>query len=97
MAVGSVVSDLQAVNSGAYLDLQPASGVEWVIHNIYWEGASVDLVWYDGTHSIDFQQTLVGPDSLNNIQIHVTNTRWLRVKNNDGGTKNIGYDGVQTK
>ena len=45
MAVGDVVSSgLSSIASGAYLDLRPSAGVEWVLHNIYYGGRGRDFV-----------------------------------------------------
>ena len=53
MAVGDVVSDNQSIVSAGYLPIQLASGIEWVINNIYYE-ADVTIEIYDGTNSIVF-------------------------------------------
>lgn len=96
MAKGDVVSDLQSVAAGARLDIQPASGVEWIIHNIYHEGP-VALEFFNGTNFIEFETRTAGPDWFANFQFHVTNTRRIRVRNTDTAARLIGYDGVQTK
>lgn len=95
MAKGDVVSALQSVATGATLDIQPGAGVEWVIHDIYHE-AVVDLQWYDGTNVLTFAAGLDGGVETN-LQFHMTNSRRVRVKNNDAAAKLIGYDGIQTK
>lgn len=95
MAVGDVKSGLQSVNAGGYLDIQPASGEEWVIHNIYHEG-DVELHFSDGTNSLAFDSD-AGAGVYAKYAFHVTNGRYLRVKNTAASAKLIGYDGVQTK
>jgi hypothetical protein len=94
MAVGDVVSDLQSKTTGLFLDIQPAAGVEWVIHNLYWN-ANVTIEFFDGTNSIVFDSPR-GPGTLAKFQFHVNNIRRIRVKA-DGATTLIGWDGVQTK
>lgn len=94
MAVNDVISDCQSVANTAYLSIQPASGVEWVIHNIDFGGA-VEISRYDGTDEIIFRtESAIGEYACVR---HVTNGQYLRVKNVSGGTIKIGYDGVQTK
>jgi hypothetical protein len=95
MAVGDVVSDLQSIAAGSYLDIQPGSGAEWVIHNIYHE-SKVELYFYDGSNSLLFEvDTAFGVFAW--YEFHCTNSRRLRVKNTDSSAKLIGYDGVVTK
>jgi len=95
MAVGDVVSDIQSIASGSYLDIQPASGVEWVIHNIYHE-SDIQLEFYDGTNSLIFD-TDTGAGVYARFAFHVTNARRIRVKNTATAAKLIGYDGICTK
>ncbi|HUL29234.1 MAG TPA: hypothetical protein VLZ03_02175 [Thermodesulfobacteriota bacterium] len=95
MAVGDVVSDLQSIATGAYLDIRPGSGSEWVIHNIYHADAA-HLEFYDGSNSLIFDADS-GPGFWAWYEFHCNNTRRIRVKNNAAGDQLIGYDGVQTK
>lgn len=95
MAIGDVKSDAQAVLTGARLSIQPPGAEEWVIHNIYRE-ANATLEFFDGTDNIPFD-VATGAGAWAGMQFHVTNAKYIRVVNNDAGTKNLGYDGVQTK
>jgi hypothetical protein len=95
MAVGDVVSGLSSVASGAYLDLRPSAGVEWVLHNVYY-GGRVEISFYDGSNEVVFEVDS-GPGSLRWEEFHCTNSLRIRVKNVSGGAIYIGYDGVQTK
>jgi hypothetical protein len=95
MVVGDVVADIQSVAAGAYLDIQPASGVEWVIHNIYHEH-DVELSRYDGTNSLTFDSDS-GAGVYAKYAFHCNNTDRIRVKNMNTSARLIGYDGVQTK
>jgi len=95
MAVGDVVSNITSVATTAYLDIQPAAGIEWVIHNIYFE-ADVTVEFYDGTNSLIFVTKTAG-GSLSFYDFHANNTRRLRVRNTNAASKLIGYDGVVTK
>jgi hypothetical protein len=95
MAVGDVVSGLSSIAAGSYLDIQPGSGAEWVIHNIYHE-SDIQLEQYDGTNSCIFD-TDTGAGVYARFAFHVNNTRRIRVKNTAASAKLIGYDGVVTK
>jgi hypothetical protein len=95
MAVGDVTSDIQSINAGSYLDIQPGSGIEWVIHNIYHED-QVQLEFYDGSNSLIFDSD-TGPGIWAWYEFHCNNTRRIRAKNTAATSKLIGYDGVVTK
>jgi len=95
MAAGDVVSNIASTAASAFLDMQPASGVEWVIHNISYEG-DIELYFYDGTNSIKVDSDL-GAGSMRREALHCTNSKYYRVKNIAATAKLLGYDGVQTK
>jgi hypothetical protein len=95
LAVGDVVNDLQSINAGSYLDIQPSAGVETVIHNIYHNG-DITIEFYDGSNSCIFD-TDTGSGVYARYAFHCTNTKRIRVKNTAATAKLIGYDGVQTK
>jgi hypothetical protein len=94
MAVGDVIADTVSEADDAYLDVQPAAGTDWVINNIYYAGAA-ELYKYDGTRAILFETTTAG-GALLNVQIHVNNTDYLRIRNVSGDTAIVGYDGMIT-
>jgi hypothetical protein len=97
MAVGEIrAGGPSSVANAAWLDIQAASGEEWVIHNLYLPTFTdgYELEWYDGSTAQKID-TLSG--SLYGCVFHVTNTRRLRVKNVTGSSQNLGWDGVQTK
>ncbi|MGQ9530158.1 MAG: hypothetical protein ACUVQW_00705 [Candidatus Bathycorpusculaceae bacterium] len=95
MAVGDVVSAIASVAAGAYLDIQPSAGTEWVIHNIYHEH-DVQLEFYNGTNALPFD-TEAGAGVYAKYAFHVTNSIRIRVKNTNTSARLIGFDGVQTK
>lgn len=95
MAVGDVVSGLSSVTANGYLTIQPTGTAEWVIHNVYHE-YDVQVEFYDGVNAIVFD-TDAGAGVYARYAFHVTNARYLRVKNLHGtAAKLIGYDGVVT-
>jgi hypothetical protein len=95
MAAGDIKSAKQSVADDGLLDIQPASGEEWVIHNIYYAGA-VELYVKDGTSSFKFDADASYGAKLC-MAYHCTNTQYISVKNVSGGAALIAYDGIQTK
>lgn len=94
MAVGDVVSEIASVNAAAYLALQPAGTVEWVIHNIYCSNDAI-ISYYDGANDAIFD-THYGQDGWLGYFFHCTNSHYIRVKNNAAAAQIIGYDGIVT-
>jgi Tfp pilus assembly protein FimT len=96
MAVGDVTSGLSAsiANNGT-VNVQPASGAEWVIHNVYYTGA-VEFYIVNGANTIKFDSDTAFGARLGAV-FHVNNTQYLQIKNVSGGAINIAYDGVITK
>lgn len=98
MAVGDVFQvGPTSVSSGSWLDVQPGSGVEWVIHNVYVPaGVPVDFEYYDGTNIITFDTDSVD-GSRYNQNWHATNTKRVRIQNNHGSSQFLAADGIVTK
>lgn len=97
MAAGDVYNGLSAaVANGGFVDLQPAGAAEAVVTNIFVEG-SFELHWYDGANTIIFLTDSASSGAILNCSFHVTNGKWLRIKNTAGAAKDIGWDGVYTK
>jgi hypothetical protein len=94
MAVGDVAADIQSIADDDYLDIQPASGTELVVHNISAPGAA-ELHRYDGTNDILIQTIESG--GWFRQAFHCTNAERYRVRNINGGAMLIGYDGIITK
>lgn len=98
MAVGDIFSNMVLTSSGGALDILPTStGLEVVIHNISYASSSVDLAWYDGTNSLVFESSIAGPNSLTNLQFHLTTGLRIRVINNGSTSYRLAYDGVVTR
>lgn len=93
--VGDVFASISAsVADDAYVDIQPASGHEARIHNIYWAD-DVTVEFYDGTNSVVFDSP-TGAGCYGYFVFEVTNTYRIRVRNVSGSTQNIGYSGTYT-
>lgn len=96
MAVGDAVASMSAaVANNGTVNIQPGSGVEWVIHNTYYEGA-VEFYIVNGANTIKFDSDTTFGARLG-AMYHLTNTQYLQIKNVSGGAIDIAYDGIQTK
>lgn len=95
MAVGDVQTAIQSIANNAVLDIKPASGQEWTIHN-YLYGASMELYKTDGTNSIKVDSDTTNGGRIG-VYLHCTNAIWYQIKNVSGGNAVVSYDGVQTK
>lgn len=96
MAVGDVVTGLSSVAASGVLDIRPAAGVEWVIHNVYYSQGTVEFYKTDGTNLLRFDTDTSQGARLGAV-FHCTNAQWIQVKNTAGTATLIGYDGKQTK
>lgn len=95
MPVGDTRSDLRLIASGAYLEIRPPTNEEWIIHNL-WHGASAELFFTDGTNYIK-GDTTTGEGAWLNFNFHVTNTRFLALRNRGPGGALMGFDGIVSK
>lgn len=98
MAVGDKVASIVSVvaNTGT-LDIRPTAGIEWTVHNIYYNaGTTIEFYKTDGTNAIKFDSDTSAGARLGAV-FHCTNTQWIQIKNTSGAAVLVGYDGVQTK
>jgi hypothetical protein len=95
MAVGDVVAAKNATAGSGTFTIQPGSGAEWVIHNIYVSG-KCDVKVTDGTTSVTIESP-AGAQWLSNLQVHLTNGEYLQITDTSGSTNDMGYDGVVSK
>ncbi len=98
MAVGDVFQEgPTSIADLGFLDIQPAASIEWVIHNAYVpEGKAVEFYYYNGTDLILFDSDTAGGTRFNH-NWHVTNTKYVRIKNVSGGAIFLAADGIVTK
>jgi hypothetical protein len=96
MAIGDSIGIAQSLAAGATLDIKPATDIEWVVQNIMWEGAPIELLLTDGTTALKLEtdQTSGGRFGL---VFRCTTSLWYQVKNTSSGAIKVGYTGVQTK
>jgi len=96
MAAGDIYNQgVTATAQNAYFNIQPAEGVEVVIHNISHSTDAV-LEYYDGTTAVTVD-TQTGNGSWMGMFLHCTNAKYYRVKNTNAASNNICCDGVITK
>lgn len=95
MAQGDTINGLSSVAVGGIFDIKPASGAEWVVHNVYYNGV-VEFYITDGTNSLKFDSDNSGGARLGAVY-HCTSTQWLQIKNTDTVSLLIAFDGMQTK
>lgn len=95
MAVGDVFSAKASKAQNEYLDIQPAAGQECVIHTIYHE-AECELYLYDGSTAFLFDSDTTG-GAWYGLSLHVTNALYIRIKQTNAASKEVGYDGIETK
>ena len=96
MAAGDVKAGLQSIAAGSFLTIQPSSGEEWIVVNIYVPNSTPsELYWTDGTNSILIDSQ--GTGGWFGYSFHVTNSLYLKVKNTHTSAVYMGYSGIQTK
>lgn len=96
MAVGDTVTVIPtSVSAGSSLTIQPGSGVEWIVHNIYVpSSATIEIYRTDGSNPILVDGNTGG---YLGYWFHLTNTNYMTIKNTTGGAIYISYDGVISK
>lgn len=95
MTQGDAVGGISSITAAAFLAIQPGSGIEWIIHNIYHE-AEAELYIVEGANTLLFDDA-AAKGSWSAYFFHLTNTHYLKVKNTNAGAKLIGYDGIVSK
>jgi len=96
MAAGDAVTSASiSVTAGATQVVQPGSGIEWTIFNVYAPAsATIEIYRTDGTNAILIDSNT---GSFLNQTIRCTNGSYLSVKNTGGSSIYIQYDGTITK
>jgi hypothetical protein len=91
----AITAALSSVAAGAFLDMQPSAGVEWVIHNISAPTtATIEVHYGSSAASVCTMQVTGG---VMGVFFHCTNTTYYRVKNAGDTAVDVGYDGMVTK
>lgn len=96
MAAGDVFNQgVTAVAQDAYFNMQPAAGVEVVVHNISHSTDAV-LEYFDGTTAV-VVSSHVGGGAWMGMFLHCTNSKYYRIKNTNAASNNICCDGMTSK
>ena len=97
MALGdAVVVASTSVANGSSLTIQPGSGIEWIIHNVYVpEGSAIEVYATDGSNAIKFDSNPSG--GFRQEHWHLTNAQYFTIKNVSGSSIYMKYDGIITK
>jgi len=98
MAVGDAVLAGADKADDATTDIQPGSGVEWLIHTLIAEEGQAFEVWMTPNGGSNFYliDTIAG-GSVHGLTHRLSNTVYLQMKNVSGGTAYNAYAGVITK
>ena len=96
MAKGDGVGDVSSVATGATKIIRPASGIEWIIHNVYYEGATNSYITDNGTDTLLFASS-GGKGSMSAYFWHLRIDHYLKIKNTESTSKLIGFDGIVSK
>lgn len=94
MAAGNMFGGTTSITASSTYDIKPASGTEWVIHNVYYNN-QLKFSMTDGTNTIDFDSDS-GSGARLGLTTHASNSYWLRITNTGSSTLVIAFDGMQT-
>jgi hypothetical protein len=108
MAIDDVVSDYEvSVGNNGFGSIQPASGDEWLVTAVlYPSNGSVGMaphtsgvywstgLWGGNSTASTLQWDDMGPHPL---QFFVTNSEYIRINNQSGGTLTCGFSAIKTK
>ena len=85
---------ISAIGSLSTLTIQPSSGDEWVIHNIY-TSSTIDfkIVGAGGTVTLEPNLT----SCLTGYFFHASNSQYYQIVNKTNGTIYAGFDGIEIK
>jgi len=91
LTVGSQYATIATLSAEGTLDIRPASGIEAIIHNIYYAN-SIDIYFANDTLSIKIASR---PDN-GDLQgyWHVSNNYFLRIIDTSGVGNTVGVDGI---
>ena len=85
-----------SVAAAASLTVRPASGEEWIIHNILSaDGYPIEVYITDGTNPILVATNRSG--GFLGYAFHLTNTVYMTIKNTDASARYISYNGIVSK
>lgn len=89
------VKGFQQIAAGAFLDIKPPSGEEWIIHNIRYEGPIELYITTNSTDQFKYDFDNSGGAMLCRGD-HLKPDYYIRVKNTDSVARKITFDGCQS-
>lgn len=93
MAVGDITASLESISPGSSMTIQPGSGIQWTIHNIFHEDA-IEIYICSTTYPNGFKfEAETGFGVFAYYVFEITGIVYLKVKNVAGTSKLIGYSG----
>lgn len=98
MAQGDMVKGIQSLTPSGEIQIKPSNATdEWVIHNVYYSNASIEMRMTNGTLNLPFEVDTAQGARLG-MCTHVKSDYYLVVKNTHAtNTIVVSYDGMQTK
>jgi hypothetical protein len=91
----AVVVASTSVAAGESLTIQPGTGIEWIIHNIYIPSSvTVEMYVTDGENPILVDSNTGG---WLGFFFHLTNAQYMTIKNTSASTAYFKYDGIISK
>lgn len=94
MAQGDAkIGDLTSIAAAASMTIQPASGETWLLKGIAY-GGQCEMYLTDGTNSVLIDSDGAG-GQMNNLNILISNTQYITVKNVGASAVYMRYDAVQ--
>ena len=108
MAIDDVVSDyVISTGNNAFATIQPASGDEWLVTHVLFptNGScgmaphTTDTYWSPGLFGGNSTSGTLDWDHLGGrtVQFFVTNSEYIRMSNQSGGTLTLGFSAIKTK
>ena len=106
MAIDDVVSDFEEqISSGSSRSIQPGAGDEWLLLEVIVEAEDSQMQgqtdagpwqagWFGGYTGNNDRMGRMGTRP---IAFFMTNSEYIRIKNNSGTTANIGFAAIKTK
>ena len=103
MARGDVVNGIAATVASAYLNYQPAVGIEVMItlaslSRVAGTSTIIIICWSGNSNSKVFganTSAAVTPEL--NMRMFINNSNYFSIYNGEGASLNMGYSGIQTK
>lgn len=94
MTIGDVIARQESVAAESFLTIRPGSGVAWVLHTFLMGANGGELYLTDGISDIRIN-TFSGSRYATDLIFRASHNVWLKLKNTDSVSRNLGYTGVK--